>query len=248
MLAGAEQLGIAGPALTELADLFDGGDCAAVQQRLAALVAERLQAAEQAVVEQIEHTALRQHQAGAAGADGQAVAALQSTTAELTGQVARLQAAAQHLAAPARTGACEAQCACLSAASAITTPRIPVARAALTLADDVAADGPDIVCTLGGGVEAMRERVSQWQAALAPATGRTPIAGGLQLTYAHDEALAAELARLAAAEFACCSFFTFTLTVGPGGMTFAVTAPPAAGELVTAVFGTADAAAARKSV
>ncbi|WP_449066470.1 hypothetical protein [Planomonospora algeriensis] len=114
--------------------------------------------------------------------------------------------------------------------------------------DDVAADGPDIVCTLGGGAEAMRERLAQWQAVLAPATGRAPVEGGLRLTYAHDAGVALELARLAAAEFACCSFFTFTLTVGPGGTVFTVTAPQAAAELVTAVFGTTDAAAARESV
>ncbi|GGL43157.1 hypothetical protein [Planomonospora parontospora] len=139
-------------------------------------------------------------------------------------------------------------CACLSAASAVTAPRIPVARVALTLADDVAADGPDIVCTLGGGVEAMRERVAAWQAGLAPATGRAPVGGGLRLTYDHDADVAVELARLAAAEFACCSFFTFTLTVGPGGMVFTVTAPQGAGELLAALFGTADAAAAQAGV
>jgi hypothetical protein len=50
----------------------------------------------------------------------------------------------------------------------------------------------------------------------------------------------AELGRLAAAEYACCSFFEFTLTVGPDGMAFAVAAPPEASAVVTAMFGDAS--------
>jgi hypothetical protein len=163
------------------------------------------------------------------------------TGAALTGQAAGLQAAAGHLAAPARAGACDPECACLSATSAVTAPKIPLARTALTLTDAQAQTAePEIVCTLGGGTEAMRERVAAWQAVLAPAGGRQAVEGGLRLAYAHDAAVAVELARLAAAEFACCSFFTFTLGLGPGGMTFTATAPQAAQELVTALFGTAD--------
>ncbi|MBG0831694.1 hypothetical protein HS041_28610 [Planomonospora sp. ID67723] len=238
-LAGAEQLDITGAVLTELVGLFDGGDCAVVQARMRQLTAERLEAAERAVIEQIEHAAgVRRADAGAGG---DVLAALQTGTAELTGQMARLQAAAQHLAASARAGACDQECACLGAASAVTTPKIPLSRTALTLTDATApAAEPEIVCTLGGGVDAMRERVAAWQAVLAPAGGRQAVEGGLRLTYAHDADVAVELARLAAAEFACCSFFTFTLSLGPGGMTFTATAPEAAQELVTALFGTAD--------
>ena len=46
-----------------------------------------------------------------------------------------------------------------------------------------------------------------------------------------------DLARLAAAEFACCSFFTFT--VAPEAMRFTVSAPDEAHDAVTAVFGAA---------
>jgi hypothetical protein len=45
-----------------------------------------------------------------------------------------------------------------------------------------------------------------------------------------------EITILAAAEFACCSFFTFILTVSPRGMSFAGDAP-SAGDLVSAMFG-----------
>lgn len=46
----------------------------------------------------------------------------------------------------------------------------------------------------------------------------------MSLAFDHDPGVAVELARLAAAEFACCSFFTFTLTIGPEGVRFTV--PP----------------------
>jgi hypothetical protein len=97
----------------------------------------------------------------------------------------------------------------------------------------------DIVCTLDGGQDAMTARVNEWAAVVARATGREPADGGVTLVYDHDPDLAVELARLAAAEFDCCSFFTFALAIGPGGMRFTVTAPQEAGDVVTAMFGTA---------
>ena len=94
-----------------------------------------------------------------------------------------------------------------------------------------------IVCTLGGGLEAIQARVTDWQQVIGRSTGRRPVDGGVVLTYDHDEAVAADLGRLAVAEYACCSFFEFTLTVGPDGMAFAVAAPPEASAVVTAMFG-----------
>jgi hypothetical protein len=92
------------------------------------------------------------------------------------------------------------------------------------------------MCTLGGA-EAMRTRLAEWQHVTGRATGRRPVAGGVSLTYDHDERVAVELARLAAAEFACCSFFEFTLGVGPDGMTFTVSGPAEVGEVIAALFG-----------
>jgi hypothetical protein len=90
---------------------------------------------------------------------------------------------------------------------------------------------------LDGGIESMRARIGDWQDVVSRAISRHPVAGGVTLAYDHDERVAAELARLGAAEFACCSFFTFTLTVGPAGMAFTVTAPSEARDVVMAVFG-----------
>jgi hypothetical protein len=101
-----------------------------------------------------------------------------------------------------------------------------------------AADGgPDFVCTLDGGVEALAGRFGQWQAVIGQAVTREAADGGVTLGYDHDPARTVELARLAAAEFACCSFFTFSLTVAPEGVRFTVTAPPEAQDVVTALFG-----------
>jgi hypothetical protein len=90
---------------------------------------------------------------------------------------------------------------------------------------------------LDGGVEAIGARVAEWQEIVGRASDLQPAAGGVTLRYEHNPQLAADLARLAAAEFACCSFFTFTLAFGPGGMVFTVTAPEEAGDAVTAIFG-----------
>jgi hypothetical protein len=104
---------------------------------------------------------------------------------------------------------------------------------------------PDLVCTLDGGPDAMRERVDEWRALIDRATGRETADGGVTLIYDHDPEVTVELARLAVADFACCSFFTFALTVAPDGMRFTVTAPAQARDVVTAMFGSRAKAEAR---
>ena len=99
------------------------------------------------------------------------------------------------------------------------------------------ASGRPLMCTLDGGLRAIGTRATDWQQVIDRSTGRRPIAGGVVLGFDHDEAVAAELGRLAAAEYACCSFFEFSLSVGPEGMAFTVTAPPEAATIVTAMFG-----------
>jgi hypothetical protein len=99
------------------------------------------------------------------------------------------------------------------------------------------ADGPEIACTLDGGAAAIQARMADWQEIVRRSADRRPIAGGVSLTFEHDQQLAVDLARLAAAEYACCSFFSFTLAFGPAGTTFTVTAPEEAGDVVTAMLG-----------
>jgi hypothetical protein len=153
-------------------------------------------------------------------------------------RLARLQAAAARLKAEPNAGACSANCSCAETVGACaSSPAVPQSGVGLVLAASTGPDAPAIACTFDGGIDAMRIRVGDWQHVVGRATGRRPVADGVTLTYDHDEKLAVELARLAAAEYACCSFFTFRLAVGPAGMDFTVTAPREASDVVTAIFG-----------
>jgi hypothetical protein len=189
-------------------------------------------------VELVQHAAAIQDTAGEAEPTPHQAAAIQADIVRLGGMVGSLQAAAARLAEPAATsGGCGEDCACVNAAPAVSTPRIPAGR--IPLSEAALGGGSDIVCTLEGGTGAMHERITEWQTVIGRATGRQPADSGVTLTFDHDPDLAVELTRLAAAEFACCSFFTFTLGVGPPGMHFTVSAPDEARDVVAAVFGTA---------
>lgn len=239
-VAGAEQLGITGTDLANLTAIFDSGDCAATQTRMAALVQARIAAAQESAVALTEQAAAVQvaHGGHRPGTPQPAADLADEIVTTLAG-VATLQAAAARLAEPPQPGACHEDCACVTAASAHTAPRIPSTRMAVAAAALDGGNRPDLVCTLDGGLDAMRGRISQWRAVIDMATGREPADGGVTLVYDYDPAVTVELARLAAVEFACCSFFTFTLTVAPEGMRFTISAPDEARDAVTAVFGTA---------
>jgi DNA-binding transcriptional MerR regulator len=146
---------------------------------------------------------------------------------ELTGQ---LRSAVARLAAPPQPGACDDGCAC-STAHEVTRAPVPIS---LTT-------GPPVACTLDAG--AMQDRIGDWQTLLARGTGRTPIPGGWAIRFDTDPELAADLARLATAEQACCGFFDFTISVTGDGLRLEVRAPAAAGDLLATVFGPAGATA-----
>lgn len=92
-----------------------------------------------------------------------------------------------------------------------------------------------VACTLEPS--AMPQRISDWQGLLARATERTPIPGGTSVAFPVDATLIGELVEVAAAEQACCSFFTFTLQITSDAVRLEVTAPPEAAPVVAAVFG-----------
>jgi hypothetical protein len=240
----AERLGIEDDDLRDLVAVFDGGACTDTRERMAELVDRRLAAAQEALVGLVEHTAaVNTTHGGDRPGMPQPVAELHHATVDRLGVVAQLQAAAAVLAEPSAPGACREDCPCARASTASgATARVPATRMALAVSALDGGAGPDIVCTLDGGLDAMRGRIGEWQAVIGHATGRRPVDGGVALTYDYDPAIAVELARLASAEFACCSFFEFSLTVGPDGMRFAVSAPDEARDVITAVFGTAEAA------
>ena len=100
---------------------------------------------------------------------------------------------------------------------------------------------PDLLaCTLDGGRAAIEQRIADWQGLLSHATDRQPIDGGVALRFGDDPELAAGLARLAAAEYQCCGFFDFTLSINSDGLRLAVRAPAEAQEAVTDLFGAAS--------
>lgn len=91
-----------------------------------------------------------------------------------------------------------------------------------------------VACTLDAGD--VRTRVAEWAAVLAHVVDRTPVPHGLRLTFGDDPPVA-EISRLAAAEVACCAFFTMRLAFDGRGVTLEVTAPPDGGAVLEALFG-----------
>lgn len=239
VLLAAERLGVDGADLDDLMVVFDQGACGATRARMAGLVKARLAKAQSAVVELVERTAAH---AGDQPGMPQPVAKLHHDTVRRLSSVADLQAAAAVLAGASGPGVCREGCPCVAVATAtpvLGNSRVPATRMALAVSALEGPAGSDIVCTLDGGLDAMSNRIDEWQDVIGRAVGRRPVAGGVALQYEHDAAIAVELTRLAAAEFACCSFFEFSLTIGSEGMVFAVTAPDEARDVVTAVFGAA---------
>jgi DNA-binding transcriptional MerR regulator len=201
--------------LRELVSAWDSDDCGGVQERMAQVVADRIAQAQHRIVDLVE-------------------------------LAAQLQAAAARLAGtPPQPGGCDAGCACSTAAGAAReggTTFVALTRPLVSVPPAEAGGGvPAIACTLDRG--AMRGRIEDWQAVLARATGREPIPGGAALTFGHDADLTAELARLAAAEHACCGFFDFSIAVTGAGVRFEVRAPVEAQDVLASVFGPAGAVA-----
>ncbi len=208
----AKQLDLSLDDLRELLTAWDSEDCAEVQQRMAGVVSARLTQTRDRIVVLME-------------------------------LAAQLQVAMRRLAVATQPGGCDDGCACSTAASTVATTRatgptdVPLTTRPPTPADPELreADDTPIACTLDRDL--MRGRVDDWRGVLAHATGREPVPGGVALTFEHDPAVTVELARLAVAEHACCTFFDFTLAVSTDGVRLEVRAPHDARDLVATVFG-----------
>jgi len=111
---------------------------------------------------------------------------------------------------------------------------------ALDVEASVTAEGQPIVCTLDADGGNMTARIGEWQAILAQASGRERTDDSVAVTFDHDIARTAELARLLAAEYSCCSFASYHLTIDARGVRMEVRTPPEARGVFDAVFGTAD--------
>jgi DNA-binding transcriptional MerR regulator len=156
----------------------------------------------------------------------------QSRMAELVELARQLQAAAVRLAAaPVSAGACGDDCACMAAPDeSIQLLPIPLVRPPSDSKEAIA-------CSLDSGTIA--SRVAEWRAVAARATSRYEIDGGVGLAFEHDALLTVEIARLAAAEYTCCSFLRFAFAIDDAGMRVEISTPPHAQALVTDLFGQA---------
>jgi DNA-binding transcriptional MerR regulator len=211
-ITSAKQLDLSLDDLRELMRARDGGDCAGVQARMAEVVATRL--------------AQTQQQVGS-----------------LVALAAQLKSAATRLVEPASGGPCDPGCACSAASTSSGPTAVQLTGTAVLNRTAVgggsgAATSAPIACALDAGQ--VGERVTDWQAVLRRARGRGSIPGGVVISYDHDPEVTLELARLAAAEHACCGFFDFTLAVTADGVRFEVRAPAEAHDVVAAIFGPPD--------
>ena len=156
----------------------------------------------------------------------------QARIAEQMAFTTELQAAAAQLAGEPVDGACDETCACASAGD-VGDPTSPVG---VVLGERSTQEGPPIVCTLGGGD--MSRRINDWQDLLAHVAERKPLDSGIRMVFGPAAPIP-EIARLAAAENQCCTFFSFALTIDHRGTALEVTAPPDGVEVLTAAFGNA---------
>jgi MerR family transcriptional regulator, copper efflux regulator len=221
-IARAKQLGCTLDEIAELSVAWDGGQCGPVQDRLRQLVDAKL------------HDAL-------------------GRIAELMTLAAELQAAKASLDGHRPNGSCDDQCGCVSPVTTASTAETETTTAAVDalatstsvalIAKPVPSAGrhadatPAIACTLDAA--AMGSQLAQWQALLSTATARARRDDGVRVEFAAD-APVAEIARLAAAEQGCCSFFSFALTVDQRGVGLEVSAPDDARPVIDALFGVAS--------
>ena len=239
LASAATILGLGDSDRRALLATLEADDCRTTRDVMAAQVDARLVVAEHRIVATIGDTAATHAAASSdtSGMPSEVVDLHRQTVTALDG-LARLQVAAAQLRAEPNVGGCTDDCPCAAAAAAsASSPEVPQSDVGLLLAPAAGPDGRPIACTLDGGITAMLARIGDWQEVVSRATARRPVEGGVTLTYDHDSRLTVELARLTAAEYACCSFFTFALTVGPAGVAFTVTAPEEARDVVVAIFG-----------
>ncbi|MCR6649189.1 MAG: MerR family transcriptional regulator [Cellulomonas sp.] len=159
----------------------------------------------------------------------------QTRIGELVALAAQLQRVSARLAEAETSGPCGQGCPCATAAPEPLADRrtfVP-----LTRAPGTAPDAPVIACSLDAG--SVPDRVAEWQGLGARAVRREPIAGGVALEFVAAPELVAEVARLAAAEQDCCTFFDFTVRLTTGQIRLEVRAPDHAADVVAAMFGTA---------
>jgi DNA-binding transcriptional MerR regulator len=156
----------------------------------------------------------------------------QRQVADLVELAAQLQTVAARLAGTPAAGPCGDDCPCVSSAPVDVSTAVPLTRT-LPVHDDSASVAA--ACSLEADL--VQGRIADWQRIVARAIARTAVDGGVALRFPADGETAAELARLAAAEQQCCTFFDFRLHLAGPVITFEVRAPADARDVVAAMFG-----------
>ncbi|CAN5749123.1 hypothetical protein BH20ACT2_BH20ACT2_17980 [soil metagenome] len=95
--------------------------------------------------------------------------------------------------------------------------------------------GIPIECSLDAG--SLGDRLTEWRVILDRARSRARTDDGAWRVEFDDRIDIGELARLVAAEQACCAFFSFAITLDARGLALEVRAPADAEDLVTSLFG-----------
>jgi DNA-binding transcriptional MerR regulator len=205
----AKQLGCSLEEITQLAEVWEGGQCAPLQHRLQGLVETKLGDARARIGELTALVADLQQARGALEAhapEGPCDDGCGCTTVP-PAEVAR----------PERT------------LEWAPTPAV-LARA------PGAGGEPRITCSLEAGE--MAGRYEEWQRLLRRVQQREAVDGGVRLTFASGTPVE-EIARLAAAEADCCRFYAFALTVDDRGCALEVRAPAGGQGVLQALFGPA---------
>lgn len=139
----------------------------------------------------------------------------------------QLRSTADLLAGQPVDGPCDDTCGCISQPD--SSP-VPVA---------LGARPPNVPIACSLSAADLDNQLGEWASLLEMASTRQPISGGLRITFTSGAPFE-ELARLAAAEQACCPFFALAITLDHRGTALEVTAPDDAQDLITAAFGAAS--------
>ncbi|MFV2063892.1 MAG: MerR family transcriptional regulator [Chloroflexota bacterium] len=142
---------------------------------------------------------------------------LVSFTAELQRVAARLGTHTPH-------GPCDGTCGCTADQPATALP----------VMNSVPRAGPGnehIACSLEPG--SVDGRITEWRYLLGNATAREELNDGVRLRFPRDADVVA-LSRLAAAEQGCCGFFAFRISIDAEAVTFEITGPPEAQDIIAA--------------
>ncbi len=152
--------------------------------------------------------------------------------AELTELADELQQAGAQLNGHPHDGPCvDGACICLADAAHDD--------GASTMSPPVASTQPDqVACTLEPS--RLPARLADWEHLMDRAADRFPRPDGAVVRFEFDADVATALVTLAAAEHDCCGFFTFALHITATHLDLHVTGPPAAQEVITAMFTTTE--------